>query len=71
MSQEGKPYCFEDYQKLFAKRCGGCQKTIQGPHVKAMEKEYHSDCFICSNCRGTLSNGFFEKNSHPYCKDCL
>jgi len=69
---EGKPYCVEDFNKLFAKACGGCAKQIQGPFIRALNREWHpTGCFICANCSGTLSGGFFEKNTKPFCKNCV
>jgi len=69
---DGKPYCSDDYQKLFAKRCAGCGNLIQGQFIRAMRGEWHPQgCFVCTLCKGTLSGGFFEKNTHPYCKDCV
>eukprot|EP01114_Cavostelium_apophysatum_P010623 TRINITY_DN2457_c0_g3_i1.p1 TRINITY_DN2457_c0_g3~~TRINITY_DN2457_c0_g3_i1.p1 ORF type:complete len:1191 (-),score=436.75 TRINITY_DN2457_c0_g3_i1:57-3629(-) len=71
LHSEGKPYCVEDFNRLFAKTCAGCNKNIQGPFVKAMNREWHpSGCFVCSKCKGTLSGGFFEKDTKPFCKNC-
>jgi len=72
LHSEGKPYCLDDFNRLFSKSCAGCNQRIQGPFVKAMDREWHPNgCFVCQNCRGTLSGGFFEKNSKPYCKGCI
>lgn len=72
MHANGKPYCAEDYQKLFAKYCAGCNNVIVGPLVRAMGREWHpQNCFVCAQCRGTLSTGFFEKGGKPYCKNCV
>jgi PDZ and LIM domain protein 5/6/7 len=71
MHQEGQPYCNEDFQKLFGKTCGGCGKPIEGQFLRAMEKDWHpTNCFVCSNCKGTLSTGFFNKGGKPVCKNC-
>jgi len=72
MHHEGKPYCTEDFQKLFSKVCGGCGKTIDGQFMKAMDKEWHpTGCFVCNNCKGPLTSGFFNKGGKPHCKSCV
>jgi len=71
MHHDGKPYCIEDFQKNFSKVCGGCGKMIEGQFIKAMDKEWHpTGCFVCCNCKGTLSSGFFNKGGKPYCQNC-
>jgi len=71
LHSNGKPYCIEDYQRLFSKTCAGCGQTIQGQLVRAMGKEWHAqNCFVCSKCRGPLGSSFFEKGGKPLCKNC-
>lgn len=43
-----KAYCQEDYLQLFAGRCSGCHKPLDGEYISAMDKDWHTNCFICS-----------------------
>jgi len=72
LQMDGQNYCAEDYNRVFGKTCAGCQQLISGQFIRAMNKEWHpSGCFVCVNCKGLLSSGFFDKNGHPYCKNCV
>ncbi|KAI8988479.1 hypothetical protein BDF20DRAFT_833331 [Mycotypha africana] len=50
---EEKPYCQEDYQKLFGKKCAGCKEPISGQYINALDQSWHPNCFVCT----------------PYCED--
>jgi len=72
MNTGGKPYCTEDFQRLFVKTCSGCGQNIQGPLIRAMGKEWHpQNCFVCVSCKGSLTGGFLDKGGKPYCKNCV
>jgi hypothetical protein len=43
-----KPYCQDDYMKLFAKKCGGCGNGISGEYVNALDQSWHKGCFACT-----------------------
>ena len=70
LHKDGKPYCPEDFQKVFAKVCAGCNNVIQGQFIKALGREWHTACFVCVQCKSGFSTGFFEKNGMPFCKNC-
>lgn len=65
-----QPFCIEDYDKLFAKRCAACQGIIKDFVLTANGKSYHKNCFVCTNCKTSLNKGFYEKHDNPYCQDC-
>ena len=71
MQADGNPYCMDDYNNLFSKTCGGCNKIISGSFINALGKQWHTTCFLCAKCSSPLSSGFYEKNSNPYCKNCV
>lgn len=50
--REGKPYCKNDFEKLFAAKCEGCSKPIIDNTVIALNAKWHKDCFRCrvTNC---------------------
>lgn len=42
-----------------------------GTLVKAMDKVWHKNCFVCNGCRATLEGGFIPgKNGLPLCEAC-
>ncbi|KAJ3182914.1 hypothetical protein HDU85_002517 [Gaertneriomyces sp. JEL0708] len=47
LEKNGMPYCEDDYNVLFAIKCGGCGKSIAGEFVSACGKEWHIPCFVC------------------------
>jgi len=53
------------------KECATCGEEIKGAATGVGGKVYHPACFICFDCKGTLSGGFFTKNDHNLCKPCL
>ncbi|XP_054165589.1 zinc finger protein 808-like isoform X3 [Oppia nitens] len=69
--QGGKPYCEEDFHKLFSPKCGGCQQPIKDNNkITAMGKPWHPQCFTCDKCVRPLDpNNYYEKNGKPYCED--
>jgi len=71
MHKDGMPYCTEDFQKLFSKKCAGCGNVIEGQFIRAVNQEWHvNGCFVCCKCKGALTAGFIERDGHPYCKNC-
>jgi len=58
-------------QKSDEETCAGCKKSVSSG-VRAMEKLWHKECFICKNCKKSLLEGTFvpDKNGNPTCGDC-
>ncbi len=51
--------------------CASCQQTIHGRYIKAMGKNWHSDCFRCPVCGELIGTGsFLQKGGRPYHTDC-
>lgn len=48
--------------------CHVCQGVIETTIIKACDKTFHLECFLCSNCKNPLSTRrFATKNGLPYC----
>lgn len=45
--RDGKPYCKEDFENIFAAKCKGCEKPISDKAIVALEAKWHKDCFKC------------------------
>lgn len=67
---QAKPYCVEDFNRMFGKRCGGCNQQIIGGFLQAMGKDWHPEHFVCSHCSGSLASGFFDAGGQPICQYC-
>lgn len=64
---DGKPYCMEDFGKLFAKQCSFCHQAIFDKYTTALGKHWHPDHFVCTHCRKPIGENFHEHGGKPYC----
>ncbi|XP_032081617.1 LIM and senescent cell antigen-like-containing domain protein 2 isoform X2 [Thamnophis elegans] len=60
---EGRKYCEHDFQMLFAPCCGECGEFIIGRVIKAMNNNWHPECFRCELCNVVLADLGFVKNA--------
>lgn len=65
----GLPYCEREYRSLQT-ICAGCKQPIAGAYLQAMGTNWHPEHFVCANCSGSLSSGFFELQGKPFCNTC-
>lgn len=57
--RDGKPYCKEDFEQIFAAKCQGCSRPISDKAIIALEAKWHKDCFKCkvrSKCNSFSQN---------------
>ncbi|XP_047141670.1 paxillin isoform X1 [Hydra vulgaris] len=67
--KDGKAYCREDYFKMFAPKCSGCNKAIIDNYISALNGHWHPHCFVCMECHQPFQGGsFFEHEGMPYCE---
>jgi paxillin len=67
--KDGKAYCRDDYFKMFAPKCSGCNEAIIDNYITALNGHWHPQCFVCMECHQPFHNGsFFEHESMPYCE---
>lgn len=58
----GRKYCRKDFVTLFAPCCAKCQRHITvGRFIKAMNKSWHPNCFLCDQCSIPLCDVGFVK----------
>lgn len=68
---EGRKYCEHDFQMLFAPCCGRCGEFIIGRVIKAMNANWHPQCFLCEMCNKELADsGFIRYQNRALCHDC-
>lgn len=75
LQKDGNPYCENDFRTLFggsqARNCRACGERITGPFMKALNGFWHADHFVCRECGGSVSEGYYEKDDWPHCKSCF
>ncbi|OBT80537.1 hypothetical protein VF21_00314 [Pseudogymnoascus sp. 05NY08] len=68
------PYCARDYHRLNGSCCGGCGGGIEGACLETARgggmggRKFHPGCLVCSDCRGPVSDGYFEIAGRVYCE---
>ncbi|XP_067935329.1 PDZ and LIM domain protein 7-like isoform X1 [Watersipora subatra] len=69
--EDGKPYCLNDWQRLFQTKCAGCNFPVEPGDrwIEALNTNWHSECFSCNVCNCPLEGkAFFARDGRPYCK---
>ncbi|GMT35462.1 hypothetical protein PFISCL1PPCAC_26759, partial [Pristionchus fissidentatus] len=58
-ARDGRLLCREDYSRMFAYRCSGCDGALEKEDLvrRAKDKIFHVDCFVCSICTRKLDTG--------------
>lgn len=70
--RDGKAYCKDDFEKMFASKCRGCSKPIIDKAVIALDAKWHKDCFKCKKCKKAISsNTFAVDDNMPVCTACM
>lgn len=71
--KEGEPVCTNCYKLKYSDICAYCHQAITEKTIKALDKTWHEDHFICNGqCGAPLSGtAFYEKNGKAYCKNCF
>ncbi|KAH7965849.1 hypothetical protein HPB49_011443 [Dermacentor silvarum] len=68
---EGRKYCEHDFHVLFAPCCGKCGEFIIGRVIKAMNNNWHPQCFRCEICTIPLADqGFIKNAGRALCHEC-
>ncbi|XP_033121145.1 LIM and senescent cell antigen-like-containing domain protein 2 [Anneissia japonica] len=68
---DGRKYCEHDFQMLFAPCCGKCSEFVIGRVIKAMNNNWHAQCFNCALCNVELADlGFVKNKGRALCKPC-
>ncbi|NXA45974.1 FHL1 protein, partial [Nothocercus julius] len=64
-------YCVSCHEHKFAKTCAKCKNPITSGGLTYQEQPWHSECFICSNCKKQLGGKRFTAvEDQFYCVDC-
>jgi len=67
---DNHPYCENCYKHSFLPKCSRCFKQIDGKYLKALDQDFHENCFNCATCHKLFHDGkFYEKNKNAYCNE--
>lgn len=67
----GRKYCDQDFRTLFAPCCSKCDHYIIGRYIRALNKCWHPNCFLCDNCSCPLADlGFVKNGQRALCYTC-
>ncbi|GMT19340.1 hypothetical protein PFISCL1PPCAC_10637, partial [Pristionchus fissidentatus] len=67
--KNGRPYCREDFFRLFAPKCHGCSSPIKDNFITALGTHWHPNCFVCQRCGCSFEGGsFFDAGGDPLCE---
>lgn len=74
LEKEGKIYCTKDFMDLFANKCEVCKEPLNGKYLNVRDKNYHKECFVCSECHKPFEDLNFvnalQRNWHRECFKC-
>lgn len=71
LHDDGKFYCEADYAVAIRPKCAHCEETILDDYITAMDRDWHEDHFLCSDCGEGFPEGRFHVfDDHPYCSPC-
>lgn len=52
--------------------CFRCKQSISGSVIRAVNKEWHPECFVCYGCGGQIQASRFSlSQGRPYHSDCF
>ena len=56
-------FCENCYSATKAKICVACEKPILDNIINALNKHWHSSCFVCKSCKESINNQSFTINN--------
>ncbi|GFR12919.1 PDZ and LIM domain protein Zasp, partial [Trichonephila clavata] len=69
VEDRGQLYCENCYEVHLAPSCSKCGMRIKGDCLKALDKQWHPNCFICCYCNKPFGNSsFYLEDGMPYCE---
>ncbi|XP_077999305.1 PDZ and LIM domain protein 5-like isoform X7 [Glandiceps talaboti] len=73
VEEGGQMFCEKDYTAYFAAPCAKCQQPIVGDTLNALDKAWHPECFVCTQCHLPFSSmgagsSFHVEDGKPFCE---
>ncbi|KAK6526410.1 hypothetical protein TWF694_005004 [Orbilia ellipsospora] len=67
-------WCLPCYQKRYSSKCKKCRKPVLDTVVKALDADWHMECFCCYECGSEFQDGrYFLRDgckNEPVCTKC-
>ncbi|EWC45194.1 hypothetical protein DRE_06082 [Drechslerella stenobrocha 248] len=67
-------WCLHCYQKRYSSKCKKCKKPVVDTVVKALDADWHMECFCCFECGSEFQDGrYFLRDgckNEPVCTNC-
>ncbi|KAK6332640.1 hypothetical protein TWF730_004300 [Orbilia blumenaviensis] len=67
-------WCLPCYQKRYSSKCKKCKKPVTDTVVKALDADWHMECFCCFECGSEFQDGRYflrgGSESEPVCTKC-
>ncbi|EPS44821.1 hypothetical protein H072_1161 [Dactylellina haptotyla CBS 200.50] len=67
-------WCLPCYQKRYSSKCKKCKKPVTDTVVKALDADWHMECFCCFECGSEFQDGrYFLRDgckNEPVCTKC-
>ncbi|KAI9756250.1 MAG: hypothetical protein M4579_003917 [Chaenotheca gracillima] len=73
VEKDGYAWCVNCHTNRYSTKCKRCRRPVTDMVVKALDAEWHSECFCCNECGGQFDDGrFFVQpgSSNPVCVKC-
>ncbi|CAK8687205.1 unnamed protein product [Clavelina lepadiformis] len=68
--ESGKPYCISCHDKYFSAVCLKCKKPIFTEAFRALNCQWHLECFTCTACQKPIYDGIFQMEmGQVYCEE--
>jgi hypothetical protein len=66
-----KALCVDCHESQL-ERCAGCGLVIKGPHLRALDKIWHGECWKCGSCGLAFPEGrFYALDGLALCGECI
>ncbi|VEL28369.1 unnamed protein product, partial [Protopolystoma xenopodis] len=72
VKQKGEFFCEADFTAYLAPRCAKCAQPVVGTVVTALERQWHSGCFVCLHCQKPINDSTFrvaDDDGQVYCEE--
>ncbi|KAF2159089.1 hypothetical protein M409DRAFT_71218 [Zasmidium cellare ATCC 36951] len=73
VEKDGYAWCVGCHTNRYSSKCRKCKKPVTDVVVKALGTDWHSECFVCTECNGEFVDGRYflrGESKDPVCVKC-
>ncbi|KYG42727.1 hypothetical protein M433DRAFT_157550 [Acidomyces richmondensis BFW] len=73
VEKDGYAWCVGCHTNRYSPKCRKCKKPVTDIVVKALGWDWHSKCFVCTECNGDFEDGKYflrGESENPVCVKC-